>query len=133
MADYSTYPSNCNVPSEKEVYFKFTVDGSSAPALTAAPANLFIDSVSRVSQGIFRLTMKHAYKTHVATLPNLNVNATGQARFAQGGPVANVGTSTAATVDILIVDGSGNVQDPDAANANNFVQGVIVFADTAAV
>lgn len=133
MADMAMYPSYSNVPIEKRIYFKVTLDGSSAPTLAASPANLGIASVSRVSQGLFRLTLAHAYKTHVATLPNLNVNATGQARFAQGGPVANVGTSSAATVDILIVDGSGNVQDPAAANANNFLQGVIVFADTAGV
>ena len=133
MADYSTYPVQGNVPHCKVVAFKITLDGANAPTLAASPDNLFIASVARQSQGIFRLTLTHAYKTHVATIPNHNVNATGQARFAQGGPVANVGTSTPATVDILIVDGSGNVQDPAAANGNNFLSGVIIFADTAAV
>jgi hypothetical protein len=60
-------------------------------------------------------------------------SATAVARYAQGGPVANVGTATATTVDIRIVDGSGVVQNLAAAATDNFVSGEIVFCDTAAV
>lgn len=133
MADYSTYNCHSNVPSEKRVAYKFTVDGANAPALVAAPLNLYIASVSRVSQGLFRLTMTHAYKNHVATIGHLNVNAAGQQRFFQPGPVANAGTSTPVTVDILVVDNAGAVQDPAAANGNNFIAGEIIFCDVAAV
>lgn len=133
MADAAMYPAHSNVPVEKRIAYKFTVDGANAPALAAAPANLFIASVSRVSQGLFRLTLAHAYKSHVATLGHLNVNAAGQQRFFQPGPVANFGTATAATVDILVVDNAGAVQDPAAANANNFIAGEIILCDVAAV
>ena len=133
MADIALYPGTTNVPHEKRIAFKFFPDAGNQPSVPAAPHHIGISSIVWVSQGIYRITLSHAYKNHVHTSVNANVNATGQARFPQGGPVANVGTSTAATVDILIVDGSGNVQNPAAADANNFISGEIVFCDTAAV
>jgi len=131
--DKNLYPGHTNVPHEKRIAFKFTVDGSSAPALAAAPLNLHVASVSRVSQGLFRLTLSDTMYSHVTTICSLNVNAAGQQRWTQPGPVANFGTSTAPTIDILVVDNAGAVQDPAAANANNFISGEIVCCDTAAV
>jgi len=133
MAGTNAYPSFSNVPHERRIAYKFTVDGANAPALSASPLNLHIASVSRVSQGLFRLTLVGTYRNHVATLGHLNVNAAGQQRFFQPGPVANAGTSTPVTVDILVVDNAGAVQDPAAANANNFIAGEIIFCDTNAV
>lgn len=138
MAQTGQYPAKTNVPMEAVVRFKFFVDGSSAPTLAGAstsgnPLNLGVASVSRVSQGLFRLTMRGSAVNHVETNAQLNVNAAGQQRFAQPGPVANVGTATAVTVDILVVDNAGAVQDPAAANANNFISGHVVFCETAAV
>lgn len=136
--DRQLYGSKSNVPHEKRIAYKFFVDGANAPTLAGAgvdgnPLNLYVASVARVSQGLFRLTMRDSFCKHVATLGHLNVNAAGQQRFFQPGPVANVGTGTAATVDILIVDNAGAVQDPAAANANNFVAGEIIFSDVQAV
>lgn len=133
MAGVNAYPGFTNVPHERRVTYKFTVDGSNAPALVASPVNLNISSVTRVSQGLFRLTLLGTYRNHVATIGHLNVNAAGQQRFFQPGPVANAGTSTPVTVDILVVDNAGAVQDPAAANANNFIAGEIIFCDTNAV
>lgn len=137
MGDQTMHPGKGNLAGEKKIYFKFFLDGANAPAAPAAlsgqsgsPLNDYITSFTRVSQGIFRLTLAEGYLYHVATLATLNVSATGQARYVQGGPVANFGTpATPATVDILIVDGSGAVQDPAAANSSNFISGCIVVGD----
>ena len=141
--DAQLYGSKSNVPHEKRVAFKFFVDAGNAPILAGYasagvnsagnPLNLYVASVLRVSQGLFRLTLTHAFKHHVRTDAELNVNAAGVQRWAQPGPVANPGTATPVTVDILIVDNAGAVQDPPAANANNFVSGEILFCDTGAV
>ena len=133
MADRGLYDDKVNAPSCKEIKFKFFVDAGNQPTVPAAPLNLYISSIIWVSQGLYRITLADAYKNHVATTAQLNVNAAGQQRFAQPGPVANVGTSTPATVDILVVDNAGAVQNPAAANANNFISGTITFIDVAAV
>lgn len=129
--DVQVYHSKTNVPHEKRIAFKFTVDGASAPALVSSPRNAYVTSVVRVSQGLFRLTLVGSAVHHVHTAVALNVAGAGVARWAQPGPIANVGTSTPLTVDILIVDNAGAVQDPAAAVANNFVSGEIVLCDTA--
>jgi hypothetical protein len=133
MADAAMYPGLTHVPHEKRIAFKFFADAGNQPTVPTAPHNLHIASIAWVSQGLYRITLSHAYKNHVATLAAVNVNAAGVARWAQPGPVANVGTSTATTVDILIVDNAGAVQNLPAANANNFVSGEIIFCDTAGV
>jgi hypothetical protein len=132
MADAAMYPGHTNVPHEKRIAFKFFPDAGNQPSVPTAPHNLHIASIVWVSTGLYRITLNHAYKNHITTLPMVN-SATAVARYAQGGPVANVGTSTATTVDIRIVDGSGVVQNLAAAATDNFVSGEIVFCDTAAV
>lgn len=133
MADIALYPGKTNAPSEKVIRFKFFVDAGNQPTVPTNPFNFGIASIVWVSQGLYRITMQHAYKGHVETSAQLNVSAAGQQRFAQPGPVANVGTATAATVDILVVDNAGAVQDPAAANANNFISGHITFIDVSTV
>jgi hypothetical protein len=133
MADVPLYPGHTNVPHEKRIAFKFFPDAGNAPTVPTAPHNLHIASIEYVSTGVFRITLSHAYKNHVVTYAQVNGAITGVARFAQGGPVANVGTSTAATVDIVIVDGSGNPANMVAADDDSFVSGEIVFCDTAGV
>jgi hypothetical protein len=133
VADHSLYGGSTNVPHEKRIAFKFFVDAGNQPTVPTNPLNLYISSIVWVSQGLYRITLAGAYKNHVSTTAQLNVNATGQQRWCQPGPVANVGTSTAATVDILVVDNTGAVQNPAAANANNFISGEIVFCDVAGV
>jgi hypothetical protein len=132
--DRQLYQDQTNVPFQKEVHFKFTVDAGNAPALAASPLNIYVTSVARVSQGLYRLTLSDAFKNHLSSRVSLNVNAAGVARWAQSGPVVlGSGATPSTTIDILIVDNAGAVQDPPAANANNFVSGVIVFCDVAAV
>lgn len=133
MADRAMYPGGTNVPSKKEIEFKFFVDAGNQPTVPTNPFNFGIASIVWVSQGLYRITLQDAYKNHVKTTAQLNVNAAGQQRFCQPGPVANVGTSTPATVDILVVDNAGAVQNPAAANANNFISGCIVFCDVGTV
>lgn len=132
--DRGLYQDQGNVPFCKDIHFRFTVDGANPPALVASPLNIFVTSVVRVSQGLFRLTLSDAFKNHLKTLVALNVNAAGVARWAQPGPVVlGSGVAPATTVDILIVDNAGAVQDPPAANANNYVGGCVTFCDVAAV
>ena len=133
MADVTLYPGSTNVPVEKRIAFKFFPDTTSAPTVPTAPHNLHIASIARADVGVFLITLNHAYKNHVATIAQVNGAVTGVARYAQGGPVANVGTATPATVKIVIVDGSGTPSDMAAAGADNFVSGEIIFSDTAAV
>jgi hypothetical protein len=133
MADRGMYEDLVNAPSCKEIKFKFFVDAGNQPTVPTAPLNLGISSIVWVSQGLYRITLMDAYKNHTSTTAQLNVNAAGQQRFVQPGPVANAGTSTAVTVDILVVDNAGAVQNPAAANANNFISGSITFIDVAAV
>ena len=133
MADVALYPGHTNVPHEKRIAFKFFPDAGNAPSVPTAPHNLHIDSIEYVSTGVFRITLVHAYKDHVVTYGQVNGAITGVARFVQGGPVANVGTATPATVDIVIVDGSGSPANMAAAGDDSYVSGEIVFLDTAAV
>jgi hypothetical protein len=133
MADVALYPGHTNVPHEKRITFIFYPDAGNAPTVPTAPLNLHIDSIEYVSTGVFRITLQHAYKNHVMTKAQVNGAITGVARYAQGGPVANVGTATPATVDIVIVDGSGSPANMAAAATDSFVSGEIVFCDTAGV
>lgn len=131
--DRALYVDHSNTPHLKRMPFKFLVDAANAPTLSPSPLNSYITSVARISQGLFRLTLADGFRIHVATDCTLNVNAAGVQRWAQPGPVANVGTVGPVTVDILIVDNAGAVQDPPAANANNFVSGEILFCDTTGI
>ena len=131
MADLSLYNGRTNVPAEKVIRFKFFVDAGNQPTLAPKPANLFISSIVWVSQGLYRITLTQPFLAHIETNAQLNVNAAGQQRFVQCGPVANI--TTVPTIDLLVVDNAGAVQNPAAANANNFITGQIVLCDTAAV
>jgi len=133
MADVGMYHGAENTPGVRYIEFKFFVDAANPPTSPGNPQNLFIASCVRVSQGIFRLTLTHAWKIHCGTSCELNVAGTGVQRWAQPGPIANFGTSTPATVDILIVDNSNAVQDPPAAGAQNFISGTVIVCDSGTV
>ena len=133
MANRGLYDGQTNAPYEKRIAFKFFVDAGNQPTVPTNPLNFGISTIVWVSQGLYRITLLDTYKSHISTSAQLNVNAAGQQRFCQPGPVANVGTSTAVTVDILVVDNAGAVQNPAAANANNFISGEIVFCDVGTV
>jgi len=131
--DAGLYQDQTNVPFQKEINFKFFPDAGNQPTVPGSPLNIYVASITRVSQGLYRITLRHPFRNIANVTVHLGVNAAGVVRFAQVGPVANVGTSSPVTVDILIVDAAAAVQDPPAANANNVVWGTIVFADTGAV
>ena len=140
MADRAFANGKTNLAGERTIRFKFFVDAGNAPTLPAAltgesgsPLNNYISGVTRVSQGLFRIALSDPYLHHVVTTAQLNVNAAGQQRFAQPGPVANFGKGQASlpTVDILVVDNAGAVQDPAAANANNFISGTLILGEVA--
>lgn len=133
MADMGLYQDQTNVPFCKEITFKFFPDAGNQPTVPGSPLNTYIASIVWVSQGLYRITLRHSYRNIAKVEANLGVNAAGVVRFVQVGPVANVGTSTPVTVDLLVVDATAAVQNPPAANANNVIWGTITFADTAAL
>ncbi len=130
--DAALYPERSNVPHQKSVYYKAFLDAANAPTVPSNPLNIYVKSIVRVSQGLFRITLAGNGRNLVSHRPAYNVNAAGVVRFAQPGPVS----ATAAgelTVDVLLVDASAAVQDPPAANANNFLSGETVLAATGTV
>lgn len=127
--DAGIYDDKSNVPYCKAMCFKFFPDAANQPTVPASPFNLYITSITRVSQGLYRITLRFPFRNIVNVLANLQVNGAGVVRFVQPGPVNNVGTSTPVTVDLLVVDAAGAVQDPPATNANNCIWGQITFAD----
>jgi len=131
MGDRTFYPAGSNTVYERDINFKIFVDGSNAPTLAASPLNNYISSVSRVSQGIYRITLADNYKTHQSTTVDLNVNGAAAA-WAQPGPIANFGNTTGAlpTVDLLVLNNSSAVTDPPAQASNNvFLSGTISVSD----
>lgn len=130
--DRGLYQDSTNIPYGKEIFYKFFVDAGNQPTVPGNPLNLFIASIVFVSQGLYRITLADPVKSVVNHDPVLNVNGAGVARWAQPGPVS----ATAAgllTVDVLVVDNAGAVQNPAAANANNFISGSIVICDVGTV
>jgi hypothetical protein len=123
-----------NLPAEKDITFKFTVDAANPPVLVAGPINNYISSVARTAQGTYVLTLADSYLKHVCSSAEVNVNVP-TAIWAQPGPIANFGQAASAglpTVTIFTVDNASTAQNPPAANANVFVSGVIVCCDIAA-
>jgi hypothetical protein len=132
--DRGLYPDRANVPEGKDIHFRFAVDAGNAPTLAASPLNVYVTSVSRVSQGLYRITLTDTFKFHVRTLVALNVTGAGVARWAQPGPVViGTGVGATTTIDILIVDNAAAVQNPPAAAADNYVGGTVTFCDIAAI
>ena len=129
--DRGLYEQNGNVPNVKVITFKFFPDAGNQPSVPTNPQNLFITSIVWVSQGLYRITLPDSFKLHMHTDAVLNVSAAGVARTVQGGPVVLGASSN--TVDLLVVDNAGAVQNPPAANASNWISGEIVFCDSGAV
>jgi hypothetical protein len=132
MADRAFWDAKGNVPAERDISFKFFPDAGNQPTLAPSPLNQGIASVVWVSTGLYRLTLVDTYRYHINTSCDLNCN-TATAAWAQPGPVANFGTSSAPAVDIRILDNSNNPTNPPSANANNFISGTISCCDIAAV
>lgn len=130
--DRGLWDDKTNVPYAKEIYYKFFPDAGNQPTVPSNPLNLYVASVVWVSQGLYRITLVDGIKNLVDHKPSLNVNAAGVVRFCQPGPVSTTATG-ALTVDVLVVDASAAVQNPPAANANNFISGYITICDVASV
>lgn len=130
--DVALYSDRTNVPHHKAVNYKAFLDAGNQPTVPANPLNIYVKSIVRVSQGLFRITLQGNGRNVVRHHPVYNVNAAGVVRFAQPGPVS-VTAAGDATFDVLLVDAAAAVQDPPAANANNFLSGEIIFADCGTV
>ncbi len=130
--DVALYSDKTNVPHHKQLNYKFFPDAGNQPTVPASPLNLFVRSIVWVSQGLYRITLQGNGKNLVAHRPHLNVNAAGVVRFCQPGPVTTAANGDL-VLDVLVVDASAAVQNPPAANANNFISGEIVIADTGSV
>lgn len=130
--DKQLYAARSNVPHHKSILYKFFPDAGNQPAVPSSPLNVYIKSIVWVSQGLYRVTLDGSGRNLVGHYPTLNVNAAGVVRFAQPGPVSATASGDM-TLDILVVDAAAAVQNPPAANANNFISGEIVLADTGPV
>jgi len=126
------YPGFTNNPMQKDLNFKFFVDGANAPTLAPAPLNNWVASVVRTSQGVYTLTFRDTGCIIGAFYAELALNAASTA-YAQAGPTTGFGAAynpaspPTAVVFILV---NGAVADPPAANANVFVNGVLTIVDT---
>ena len=132
MADRTFYNTDSNVVFERRIVGRFFPDAGNQPTYVAAD-NIYVASIVWTSQGIYTVTLLDPYKRFVFGHAALQVNAAlGVGRDAYLGPVSNVGTSSPVSFQILILDGSGAVQNPAAANANNSISFEVVFSDIAA-
>lgn len=133
MADRQFWEGRSNVPYERELNFRFFPNAAAAPTFVAAD-NQGLASVVRTSQGVYTLTLSDSYVRLMAAFCQLQINAAlGVGRQVFIGPVANVGTSTPVTVQVIFTDGAGAVQDPPAAGANNSISVQLEFADISAI
>jgi hypothetical protein len=132
--DKTLWPAFTNLPGEKDLQFKFFVDAGNAPTLAAAPANNYIAGVVRSSQGVYLITLADACKSLLGVTVDLALNVAG-VTYAVPGPSTNFGQALsvgAPTVTIFILDNTGAVANPPAANANVYVSGTITVTDLGA-
>jgi hypothetical protein len=134
--DKTLYPAFSNIPNEKDLNFKFFVDGSNPPTLAAKPLNQYIASVVRTSQGLYTITFADTGLQIASVTAELSITAPPQP-YAQCGPTTGFGASFNAAspptaVVYVLAAASGAVADPPAANANIFISGTIVLCDIAA-
>lgn len=133
MADRQFWDGKTNVPYERELNLRFFPNAGAAPTFVAAD-NQGLASVVRTSQGVYTLTLSDTYVRFMAGYCQLQINAAlGVGRAVFLGPVSNVGTVTPVTVQVIFTDGTGAVQDPPAAGANNSISVQLEFADIAAI
>lgn len=133
MADRQFWDDKSNVPYCRELNLRFFLAAGGAPTFVAAD-NQGLAGVVRTSQGVYTLTLADPYVRFIAGYCQLQINAAlGVGRAVFLGPVANVGTSTPVTVQVIFTDGAGAVQDPPAAGPNNSISVELYFADIAAI
>lgn len=109
---------------EKHVKVRIFPNGTNAPTFKSAGG---VESVVRSSQGLFLVTLSSPYR-HLSNF-NLDVQSVAAAaRYPQLGTVANLGTASAVTVQVRLVDGSGAVQDMSA-DANTSIGVELQFED----
>lgn len=134
--DRGGYPGFTNNPMQKDLNFKFFVDSANAPTLAPAPLNNWVASVVRTSQGIYTLTFRDTGLIIGGFFAELALNTLpGGGAYAQAGPTTGFGAAYNAasppTAVIYILNNSGAVTDPPAANSNVFVSGVVTIVDIA--
>jgi hypothetical protein len=133
VADWQSYDTRSNVCYERRVLGRFFPDAGNQPTFVTAD-NLYIASIVWTSQGLYTVTLTHAYKRFVFGHVAIQFSgAPGNERAPSIGSISNVGTSTPVSFQILVLDGAGAVQNPAAANANNSISFEMVFSDIAAV
>ena len=108
------FPISCNQRGVEPVVGSFAPDTANPP--TDLKGAGF--TVVRTSQGLFTVTFDQVFPDFVAFDAHLQ-HVTAAARYAQVG----IYTAASKTLQIRVVDGSGNVQDvaADAASRVNFV------------
>ena len=95
----------------------FAPNGAGIVDATQNQGNLGLWSVSRISQGLFRVVLRDGFRAVNYFDARLQF-ATGTPLKAQAGPVVNTASPAVRSFDIFVVDAAGAVQDV-AAGANN--------------
>ena len=113
---------------EKTVRVRIFPDAGNAPSFTSQGG---VAGVSRVSAGLFRIALQDAYFSNVEKQATYSAGANNVDLYAQFQGIANLGTSTPATVDVALKTGAVNT-DAAAAAANNHIDVTLVFEDSAA-
>jgi hypothetical protein len=121
------YPGYQDEPERVDIGGSFAPNGSSAVSAASNRGDRYW-TVEYISTGLFRVTFNANAKFTAAQIIRMNhslQHTTAAARFPQFGDY----NATNRTLDIRIVDGSGNVQDV-AANANNRISFELVVTTT---
>lgn len=121
------YPAIDLDPYVRRLNISFAPNGSSAIDAAGNQGAGGLWSVARVSQGLYRITLRDGYRVVAYFGAELQFNAPPITLRAVPGPVVN--TSTTRTFDVFVVDGAGAVQDA-AANPNNRINVNLVLRCT---
>lgn len=132
--DKTLWPAMSNTIGEKDINFKFFVDGANPPTLVQNPLSNYITSCVRTLQGVYTLTFADSGLQIAGFFAELSINVAG-VTYAQAGPTTGFGATfnpaSPPTAVIFILNNTGAVTDPPAANPNVFVSGTLVLCDVA--
>jgi hypothetical protein len=107
------FPARDMDPYLRRFEISFAPNGGGVIDATQNQGNVGLWSVARISQGLYRVTLRDSFRAVNRFAADLQLN-TATANKAQAGPVVQA----ARTFDVFVVDAAGAVQDV-AANANN--------------
>lgn len=127
---------------EKVIRFRIMANGSWTTPFIAAGRGINtvnsglgvadgVTSVTRLSAGKFQVTLDDAYAKIVTVQTSYSGSSDTEDLYAQGGVLANVGTSTPVTLIVKTKTGTANT-DPGTTDVNTHIDVDVMFEDSAA-